>query len=591
MAIDKPLYDRITNKWDELDEVYERIGNARKNIAAFFRPDLGVEYDENHDMLMLGGDIYDGSPPWVARTMSTGLQGNIVSKRIDWIMYLMGDRRLRGITELDQWTQDVKEHNTDVYQNSNFYDVQPQFTLDGVTTGSPVMFGEEDLATGRVMWIPQHYLTYRLFYDRFNESEGIIIKDTQWSAKKIFDRFAPGPSIEQRLQLAKEKFSLPLYTAIIRGQMDSRFTIWRAVFKRTDPIWEGKKQPLGGKLWISAFFEELGAGIIANKETPLELSGYYSKPYVVWDYDKKLWEAASRTPAWEAIYDAASQSQVFKNYLENLQQKTRPAMAILASMQGKANFSPEGEVIVEKNDWNFKPEPINNVGDIRLDRETMDLFDQKLSRHFHLEMFRQFTDMAANSTQQFRVLQIMEIAGERITQLLPMIETHERYLSQVDDRVIDIQRQAGNGPFAPEVLERVADIVSFYTGEETLGVDLQVQFIGTLRQAQQMQQKLKPIQFGVSVASEIGNALGDPDIARLMVKGYETVDEALQAVHFPEKLTVEKEEYEKSVAALAEARAQQAQFENAVEMAKASKDVSGPVDDKSVLGTLAGSAA
>lgn len=588
---DKPLFDRGVERWNSLDTVYARLNGARETICSYFRPDLGLSNDESADMLQLGANIYEGSGPWSARTMATGFQGNTVSKRIDWRSYQMFDQSVRGIDELDIWVEDVKKHMSEVYQNGNFYDVQPQFTLDGVTTGSPVMFGEED--EDRVMWIPLHFKTYRLFYDRFNKSNGIIIKDEEWTATQCFDKFCPGDNIQARLKCAQEKFTTALFNAISQGRNNDRFTIWRILFKDTDSIWHEAEEfeaPIGGKTWYDVYFEEIGREP-ERKKKPLLVEGYYSKPFVVWNYDKKNWESSARTPAFEAIYDNKSLQVIFKSYLEDIQQKVRPSMAILAGMKGRANFSPEGTVEVNRSEWQFIPKPIENVGDVTIEIATAEMLQDKLSRHFHLDTFRQFTEQALRVKRPLAIQELIEMSGEKITLLLPMIETHEGYLEQSDDRQMEIESRAGRGPFEKERVERILEILEFHTGEDSGGkINVQVQFIGTLRQAQQRAQKLQPITTGVTIAREMGEALTDPDLARLAIKGFETLDEALQAVNFPTKLIREKADYDKSVAELAQARAAQQQLENATELMKASKGIQGEVDPNSVMANMARSA-
>jgi hypothetical protein len=503
---EKTQYERITERWSEKDTVYDRLNTSRETICDFFRPDLGVDFDEEADMLMLGGDIYEGSAPWVARTASTAFQGQTVSKKLDWFQYQFSDLRLAGIDELDEFAQDAKDHMAAVYQRGNYYDVQPQFTLDGWTIGSPLTFLEEDPETGHVMSLPVHFKTYRIFYDRYNRSEGVIIKD-QWTAKKCFDKFCPGKDIQKRLQDAEKKFTKALFDAISQGRMDERFWIWRAVFKKGDPIWGSEfKAPLGGKNWYDVYFED--TTLKEKQDDPLLATGYYSKPFVHWDFEKKTWESASRTAAFYAIYDTLSNNQVQKNFLENLQLKTRPGMAALRAMEGRLDLNPEGLTLMDPTEWQYKPQPIEQVGDLRLDIETMDRFRDSLSRHFHLELFRMFTDLAQQKNQEFRVLQLAEMAGERISQLLPTIETHENFLAQSDERVRSIERESGRGPFNRLEMENVLDVIMWITGEEPDPKQdpISPEFIGTLRQAQQRQQKLAPIAQGVGVLAELGQA-------------------------------------------------------------------------------------
>lgn len=586
---EKSLYQRITGRWSDLDGVYSRLRTARENICDFFRPDLGVDYDESADMLMLGGSIYEGSAPWVARTASTAFQGNSVSRKLNWLKYGYSDERLTGIDELDSHAQNMTKHISNVLQQGNFYDIQPQFTLDAWTIGSPLFFIEEEPETGLVMCIPSHWLTYRILYDRFNRSEGVIVKDKEWTAKKCFDKFCPakpGQTSEQRLEKAKGLFSQSLYTAISQGQMAARFTIWRAVFKSTDPIW-GKdfKKPFSDKDWYDVYFEDVHP---QNQNQKLLLTtGYYSKPFVHWDFDKKIWESASRTPAFSAIYDTLSMQQIFKNYLDNLQIKVRRPVAALLGMKGRMDLNAGGVTYVNTNEWNYLPKPIDDkVGDIRLETETMDKFFEKLGRHFHIETFQMFSNLAKQVKHEFRVLQLAEMAGERVTLLLPMMESHEAFLAQVDRRVRDIERQAGRGPFNRANIENIIDIIEWAIGSDARAAEIKPEFMGTLRQTQQQQQNAGPLIKGIAGLREMADAMDYPELVRLMVKGYDAGDEMLRAMNFPQKLITEKGEFEQSEQALQESRAKDKQFAMINELMKNSKGIQGEVAPNSIMAQL-----
>ncbi len=588
----KTLYEHITQKWDENGTAWDRLRTARENICEFFRPDLGVDYDEANDMLMLGGNLYDGSGPWVARTAAMAFMGNSVNKRGDWWKYQYTDPRIEGIDELDAHAQAQKEHISHVYQRGNFYDSQPQFTLDGWTIGGPVTFIEEDPETNFAMCVPLHWLSYRMFYDRFNRAEGIIVKDSQWTAKKCFDKFCPGRDMAERVAKAEDIFSPALARAVREGLWNERYTLWRAVFKAGDPMWqtEGFSRPMGGRTWYDVYFED--ACPTEKRNTPLLTGGYYSKPFVNWDYDKKPWETASRTPAFYAIYDNLSLQQIMKSYLEDLKYTARPAMNVLNTQRNRLDFSSEAINEVMASEWNYRPEPIKKVGDIRLEPETMDRIEGKLSRHFHLEMFRMFTDLATQTgSKEFKVLQLAEMAGERISTLLPTIESHENYLSQVDQRVRDIERQAGRGPYNRLEMENVMDILDWALGGDVSQISLTPEFMGTLRQVQQTQQRLKPIQYAVGALAEIGAATGNPNLPRFMLKEYDVADEALTAVNCPQKLIREREDYEQAVAVFEQSVAQDKRFAQVVELMKATKSVSSAVEPGSVLGALTGTAA
>jgi len=575
----KTLLERIQDRWDSLESVYSRLKTARENICTFFRPDLGIDYDEDADMLMLGSEITEGSGPWVARTASTAFQGNTVSKKLDWYNYRFSDDKLNGIDILDRWRQDLKDHTSSVYQRSNFYDIQPQFTLDGWTVGSPLFFIEED--DGRAMCIPLHYLTYRLFYDRFNKVEGLIIKDTEWTAKKCFDVFCPGKNLASRLKEAERKFTKNLYQALKNGQLNERVTIWRAVFKSGDLIWDAEDgsraltRPLGRKKWLSVYFQDEAAQRFTEGSDPgnepLLTDGYFSMPFVNWDYDKKTWESAARTPAFYSIYDEIVLIQIFRNWIDNTQMRVRPPISILLGTEDRIDMRPGKFSKFKKEEWGYLPKPLENIGEVKLEKEQIDFLRESLSRHFHLELFRMFTDLAQTKNQEFRVLQLVEMAGERVTMLLPAIESHESYLYQVDERIRAIEMQAGRGPFSRDNLENIADVINYYRGESSEPLLIEPEFVGTLRQAQQRQQKLQPIQYGVGALAEIANAMQDPNYVKFMLKSYETGDAALTAVNFPQDLIVEKTEFDKAATDYAQVQAQREQFAQFVELMKANK--------------------
>ncbi len=292
----KTLYERIVDRWAELESDYTKMNRNREVITAYFRSDELIEVNDKGELL--GNDIYNAAGPWYSRMMATGFQGSLVSKNIPWKRYQMKENELKGIDKLDAWLQRVNDYMSDVYQRSNFYDVQPQFTLDGLTTGSPVMFAEEEINEQRIMWMPQHYKTVRVYYDKYNQVEGVIVRDEKWTAKHIFDFFI-GKDDEKGTK-RKKKLTLEVKQALESGKLNDVFAVYRAVFKSTDSIWDGEgekawKKPTGNWTWYSVYFLEISQVDDDKRNTPLNDNvGYFTQPFATWNFDKKPWEASSR---------------------------------------------------------------------------------------------------------------------------------------------------------------------------------------------------------------------------------------------------------------------------------------------------------
>jgi hypothetical protein len=573
----KTLYERIVDRWEQLDNDYTKINLNRETITAYFRSDEVLDTDDKGNLV--GQDIYNGAGPWYSRMMATGFQGSLVSKNIDWIRYQMREHDLKGVDELDQWVQDIKEFMTYVYKRSNFYKVQPQFTHDGLTTGSPLMFAEESIPKRKTIWKPQHYKNSRLYYDGDNEEEGVIVKDKTWTAKQIFDTFVK--SDDDKGTRRKKLLTIEVNNALGSGRLNDEFVVYRAVFKVDDPIWEGGwKKPRGYK-WLSVYFLEISQQEQEKRNTPLnENVGYFSKPFVTWNYDKKPWEKSSRTPAWYAFWDCLSLQEMDKQYLENTQLKNRPPRFALDSMKNRLSFSPEGKILVSSQEYAMPPKALDLIGDVELSKDIIEVKDSALRRWFLVDFFQMFSSLVDKQKQPVTATQIWQMAGEKATLLSPAIETHSEYLEDCDERMLSIEIKAGRGPFNPQRMENITDVVVSKLGD-VAKVGVVPVFIGALAQAQKVSQALKPIQATMEAVAP--NFEIWPD-SRIMFREWETNNDIAEALDFPQKNIMPKEEYEEELAKLNQQRAQERQQLMAIEMAKASKDVSGPVDPNSILG-------
>jgi hypothetical protein len=566
----KSLQERIIDRWTEKDSLFETVNKNRKAIVRYFRSDEVVETDDRGNLV--GKNIYNGSGSWYSRMMATGFQGSMVSKNIPWLRYMLKQLELKGIDELDIWLQEVKEYMSQVYQESNFYDIQPQFTHDGLTVGSPVIFGEEDLLTGKTMWMPLHYTKARLYYDKYNIAEGVIVRD-DWTVKKIVDKFCKNdPNGTKR----KAKLSVPVNNAYDAGMMDERFFVYRATFKTDDVIWDGEdgnslKRPANKAYkWYSVYFLELSDAIeIKKNNTPLnENIGDFTQPFAHWDFDKKPWEPASRTPAWYAIWDCMSLQQMDKNWLEDMQRMNRYPVVALNSMKNRLELNPEGEMFVNDAEYDRPPKPLDKLGNITLSQDMIQIKVEALKRWFYIDKFQMFTDLAASNKAPVATLHLWQLAGEKATLLSPAIETHTKYLETTDERVMDNEVQAGRGPFDLRTMENITDIVMSNIKRPIDKISVKPVFIGRLAQAQKTEQTMDPIQSTLDIMIPMMKEI--PELKH-KYRWYDIASDIEEAHDFPQKNVRPEDEYDERVAADAEATAQQLRLENTVELMKAGK--------------------
>ena len=250
-------------------------------------------------------------------------------------------------------------------------------------------------------------------------------------------------------------------------------------------------------------------------------------------------------------------------------------------------LGPEGEMLVSDIEYEKPPKPIRDkIGGLDYSKDLMEIKVDALKRWFYIDKFQMFSDLSRLNKQPVTATQIWQMAGEKATLLSPAIETHSRYLETTDSRMVDIEMRAGRGPFAPDVMANITDIVLSNITRPTRSVGIQPVFMGALAQAQKLSQALEPIQSGIQALMPLAEMF--PDLPALMIREYDTGDDLLQATDFPQKNIVPKDEYAEKKAALAEARAKEKQALLAIEAAKASTSLQGPVDETSVLAGATG---
>ena len=590
----RTLYDRIHDQWMSKESQYSRRNTNVETVIRCFRsdetPTKGSEQStyDSENMEFFGKDIYNGSGAWYSRMMATGFQGSSVSKNIVWIKYMMEEFELKGVDQLDIWLQDMQDYMTNVYQRSNFYQVQPQFTLDGLTIGSPLMFGEEDILEKKTMWTPQYYRNVRMYYDRFNQCEGVIVRDPRWTAKQIYDEFIV--TDDENGTKAKQKLTLAINKSLDAGALGDEYVVYRAVFKVNDKIWDdsnedGFRKPAGSWKWLSVYFLELSDADQDKKNNPLnDNMGFFTQPFTYWDFDKKPWEASSRTPAWYAIWDCMGLQQVYKNFLENMQLKNRSPKVILDTMKGRVALSPEGEMYVTDAEYDRAPKSLDLIGDVMLNKEMSDIFEDALKRWFYIDRFQMFSDLTRTNKQPVTATQIWQMAGEKATLLSPAIETHSKHLEMADARMIDIEVHRGEGPFDPDVMANITDIIENTLGRTARSFGVRPVFVGPLAQAQKVSQAIEPITATMGAVSPLIEMF--PEL-RHKYRPYEISGKIEDAFDFPQDGVKPKEEYDEIVDAERQAALANQQAQMAIEMAKAAPAVSGAVDETSILAETA----
>ena len=227
---------------------------------------------------------------------------------------------------------------------------------------------------------------------------------------------------------------------------------------------------------------------------------------------------------------------------------------------------------------------IDRVGGLQFSEKLLEMKDDALQRWFFIDQFAMFSRLARDKNQPVTATQIWQMMGEKATLLSPAIETHSKYLSTVDARMVDIASRGGRGPFDRRTMENIADIVESLLGRIEGSINILPLFVGPLAQAQKTSQALQPIQ---AWQAEVGPLMAIQPQLIHRYKWPELASKVEDAVNFPQDVIVPKEEYDEIVAAENAAAAAQQQVDNSMEAMKNSSAIQGEVAPSSVLANVA----
>jgi hypothetical protein len=447
------------------------------------------------------------------------------------------------------------------------------------------MFGEEDQETQRMVWQPIHYKQIKLFYDKFNSPYGCIIDDPNFTAKDIMDQFVPkgvrrGVDIDGRRE---KMLSIAVNNQLDGGIHNVNHNVIRAVFKENDEIWDTPgfvkppADPRNPYKWISVYFEKVTD---KDKDTPLEVGTYFSRPFVVWNYDKKRNEVLSRSPAYNAMYDNYSLQTVAHAHQDSIQLQTYRPMWINEEIKGRTQLHAKGEMYVSPAEYKQPPVPIEVAGNPAFTKDLMDDFKEAIKRHFHLDLFNLFSQIARDRNQPLTATQIWQMAGERSTLLSPAVESHSKYLADVDARMLEVEMRSRRGPFDEDTMANVMDAVMSHAPRGPIRPGVTAKFVGPLARAQRIQQAVEPIISGLQTLAPVFDLFPQ---SKAIIREYELADRLAEVTDFPMDAVATKEEYMEIVATMQAKAQSDEQFLKAIEMAKVAPGMGKAVEPNSPM--------
>lgn len=547
----KQLRGRLEQRRKQLkDEQYTWLGHWRE-ISDYILPhhgrylagDEGDEKDNDgrkrHDKI-LNCTATDGMD-----ILASGMQSGITSPARPWFRLQTPDPELQGYAPVKEWLFQVEKMMRFIFSRSNVYQAlhQTYMELGAFCTGCmSVMEDFNRLIRCRAYTAGEYMLGV--------DGRGIV--DTMYRKFEITAIALVGLFGEDNVSDAAKR-------AYDNGNVEEPFSVIHVIEPNDDRL-----KPIAatrGKEYRSIYYEEK-----AGDEKILSIKGFNQFPVMAPRWNVVGRNAYGTGPGMKILGDVKMLQAMEKKGLIALDKAIEPPLRAPTSLEGSViNTFPGGISYVDEMQQGQGLSPLYEVKpDMQGNEYKIEKVEARIRRGLYNDLFLMLQQQDVKR-KQMTATEVAERHEEKLLMLGPVLERlHAELLDPLIDRTFNIMTENDILPPAPPELE---------------GVDLRVEYISILAQAQKMVSLNSIEQF----TGYAGNLAGLFPEIRHDFDPRAALEEYQDGVGAPPKLLRSKDEAEAS----RQAEAQEMQRQQAMEQAKDSADAAKTLADTPVGGNTA----
>jgi hypothetical protein len=575
------LYQRIKKRHGQYVTRRQLYDAQRNVICELLRPDLLTgDVGQKTEGAFEHSAIVEGTGPWSLQTWQRGFMGNMVSRRSEWFRDTIKEPprwtgyQFKGNDEVNQYLQDLTDHMNEQYNRSNYYDVMPEFVINGGSVGSPVKLFQDDPVEDRVICQVPDYASVYLDKDIFGLDNCLHVV-WEWTALQAAEFFIEADLTDKVKQQLRN------------GNYYDKTKYIQAIYGAGDPIYRNLPHDVPQRHpWLEHYIcmdapDERQRRLLRPRTKG---PGYWMRPFSTWHYHRNWNEVYSRTMAWYAIYDIRGLNGMWQALFEEAELSVRPPTWSMASMRGLLDLAPGGNNFARSDDeYASPPTYLQRPTNYQATMDFTKAMQEAVQRWFHVQMFLRINMAIENKTQPETAFALMKAEAEQTGQLAPQVETFERQVLGHDHEIF-MERERlkypaypwGALPEPPQIVQDLSD------GE------VDVQFIGLLSMAQRRDREVLKFFRNIGMAEYILSL--EPE-TRYKIRWSDALEQILEAGDMPQSLIVPADQYDAVVDAVRQRAMQEQLMEGLPKLAQAAKNLQGKTDDGSPLAALTGSAA
>lgn len=481
--------------------------------------------------------IIDSTATLAARTLRSGMMGGVTSPARPWFRLSTPDPSMAEFGPVKEWLHLVTQRMSYVLMKSNYYNVKPIVYGDLGVFGTAAYSIEEDFQSViRCNAFPVgSYMIAKDYRGMIN----VFVRDFRMTVRQLVEQF--GQTDDRTGRPMWEMFSSQVKSLWGRGEYETWIDV-RHILKPNENF-DPRRLDSKFKKFSSCYYEVGSASGIAHYDMGDDDRFLSEKGYDYFPVLCPRWEVSGEDvygtscPGVDALGDTKALQLMHKRKAEAIEKMVRPPMTAPSSLRNqKASILPGDVTYVDTHTGQNGFKPAYEVNP-RIAELTADIREhqQRVQRAFFEDLFLM---LATSDRRQITAREIDERHEEKLLALGPVMEQ----LNQDDlDPTIDITFDM---MMRQEMLPPPPD--------ELAGVDLKVEYISVMAQAQ----KLVGIAGIERFAGFVGNIAGVHPPALQKVDIDQMIDEYGDAVGISPRIVRTDE-------AVAEMRAQEAKAQQA----------------------------
>ena len=441
---------RVKKRWAALKNERSSWDEHWREISEHLLPRSGrFQASDRNDGKRKHNRIYDNTGTRALRTLSAGLMAGMTSPARPWFRLAVANPNSTQSHAIKVWVADVSRLMLEIFQRSNLYRALHTVyeELGAYGTGAMIVLPDFDDV------IRCHTLTI---------GEYAISTDWRGQVDTLYREFdmTVGQIVEQ---FGLENCSETIRAAHRSGNIDQWFPVIHAIEPRRD--FDPSRRDALNMPFRSVYFEAKAD----DNAKPLRESGYRRFPALCPRWATAGGDIYGNSPGMEALGDIKQLMHEQLRKGQGIDELTNPALQAPAGLKNRdIDTLPGGITFIDADSQYGVIRPIKDVR-IDLTALLMDIQDVRgrIQAAFYADLFL----MLANRTDKtMTATEVAERHEEKLLMLGPVLERlHNELLDPLIELTFDYMAETGILPPPPEELQ---------------GVDLNVEFVSMLSQAQ-----------------------------------------------------------------------------------------------------------